>query len=122
MLMTPLLGQPMPDSVTFQKVTRLNYGVVYTPVRLVTLVSDEWSHIFDLHLPNVTTVDPELELPQCDDAISNDAQNRTKQTCERNRQVILELHKQHIDMIRQIRRAIQPVSYTHLTLPTILRV
>ena len=101
----------MPDSETFQEVTRLNYGVVYTPVRLVTLVSDEWSHIFDLHLPNVTTVDPELELPQCDAAISNDAQNRTKQTCERNRQVILELHKQHIDMIRQIRRAIQHINH-----------
>ena len=72
MLMTPLLGQTMPDSETFQEVTRLNYGVVYTPVRLMTLVSDEWSHIFDLHLPNVTTVDPELELPQCDAAISND--------------------------------------------------
>jgi len=35
----------------------------------------------------------------------------TKQTCERNHQVILELHKQHVDMIRQIRRAIQHINH-----------
>jgi len=57
MLMTPFLGQFIDDSETNQEVTRLNYGVIFTPVRLVTLVSDVWSHIFDLHLPNVPVID-----------------------------------------------------------------
>jgi len=33
----------------------------------------------------------------------------TEQTCERNRQVILEMHKQHVDMERQIRQSLQHV-------------
>ena len=85
-----------------REVTRLNYGVVFTPARLVTLVSDVWSHIFVLHLPNVPVVDQEFDLPHCGNM-------STQQICERNRQVILEMHKQHVYIERQIRQALQHV-------------
>jgi len=40
MLMTPWLGQTVGDSEIFQEVTRSNFGVVFTPIRSVTLVTD----------------------------------------------------------------------------------
>ena len=101
MLFTPLLGHFVEDSEMYNEVTRLNYGVIFTPVRLVTLVSDVWSHVFDLQLPDIPVVDHELNLPHCDNAT-------TQQTCEPNH-VILELHKQHVDMERQIKLALQHV-------------
>jgi len=111
MLMTPLLGQTIGDSEIFQEVTRLNFGVVFTPVRSVTLVTDVWSHIFDLHLPNVPSRDQDFRLPYCENATSTEEQTMMKQTCERNRQVILELHKQHVAMERQIRLALRHIYY-----------
>ena len=102
MLFTPLLGHFVENSEIYNEVTRLNYGVIFTPVRLVTLVSDVWSHVYDLQLPDIPVVDHELNLPHCDNAT-------TQQTCERNSHVILELHKQHVDMERQIRLALQHV-------------
>jgi len=60
MLFTPLLGHFVEDSEIYNEVTRLNYGVIFTPLRLVTLVSDAWSHVFDLQLPDIPVVDHEL--------------------------------------------------------------
>jgi len=109
MLTSPLLGQTIGDSEIFQQVTRLNFGVVFTPVRSVTLVTDVWSHIFDLHLPNVTRRDQGFRLPYCENATSTEEQTMMKQTCERNRQVILELHRQHVAMEHQISLALRHI-------------
>ena len=92
------LSQSIDDLENFREVTRMNYGVVFTPVRLVTVVTDVWSHVFDLSLPNVTAVEPEHHLLHCNNLTSSAQQIAKKETCESNREVITELYNQHADM------------------------
>jgi len=109
MFTTSCLSQSIDDLENFEEVSRMNYGVVFTPVRLVTVVTEVWSHVFDLHLPNVTTSAPEFHSLYCENATSNAQQIEEKETCERNRQVIIQLYNQHFDMERQIRLALQHI-------------
>jgi len=54
-----------------RQLTSLNYGVTFTPVRSVKWVTDVWSHLFDLHLPEVTEVNVNINLPYCDNVTSS---------------------------------------------------
>ena len=106
---SPFVVQCVDDSETIRQITRLNYGTVFSQTRSVRLVSDVWSHVFDLHLPDITSSGQLFQVPFCDNATSNENQEMIKRTCERNRAVILALHQQHVDMMRQIRAAIQHI-------------
>jgi len=75
----------------------LNYGVIFSPVRTVKLVSGTWSHIFDLHLPDLTLGNLHLQLPYCNNAT------------EQNRALVVKLHRQHVDMVDQILQTLQPI-------------
>ena len=48
-----------------RQLTRLNYGATFTPVRSVKLVTEVWSHLFDLHLPELPKVSVNF-MPYCD--------------------------------------------------------
>ena len=67
-----------------RQLTRLNYGVTFTPVRSVKLVTELWSHLFDLHLPQLPEVNVNFNLPFCDNATSNIQQQRGRQLCDSN--------------------------------------
>ena len=116
LMTSPFVVHGFDGSETFQEITRLNYGVVFREIRSVHLVCDTWSHIFDLQLPDIITDNARFEIPRCDNSTSNEEQDRIKRTCERNRAVILELHKQHVNMMQQITSALQHIY--HL-LPTV---
>ena len=109
LLLSPFLVQHIAASVSFRQVTWLNYGVIFTALRTVKLVSDTWSHVFDLHLPHFATSNPRFQLPHCNNATSNAEQARLRRTCERNREVVYKLHQQHVDMVQYIRTALQHV-------------
>jgi len=96
-------------TVSSRQVTRLNYGVIFSPVHTVKLVSGTWSHIFDLHLSNLTPGNLHLQLPYCNNATSNVEQERRKTICEQNRALMVELHRQHVDMVDQILQALQHI-------------
>jgi len=49
----------------------LNYGVTFTPVRSIKLVTNVWSRLFDLHLPELPQVNVNFNLAYCDNATSN---------------------------------------------------
>lgn len=66
---------------------------------------------FDLRLHNLISDIPRFDLPYCDNATSNAEQVTRKETCERNREVILALYEQHTDMMNQMRSAIQHIYY-----------
>ena len=108
LMTSPLLvhGFDGSETDTFQEITRLNFGVVFKETRSAHLVCDTWSHIFDLRLPDIITENARFEIPRCDNATSNEEQDRIKRTCERYRAVILELHKQHVNMMQQITSAL----------------
>jgi len=110
LLLFPLLVHPVGASVLkLRHVTRLNYGVLFTKVRVTKLVSDSWMHVFDLHLPQVSSDDPPFRLIHCDNATSNVEQQMMRKICLRNRAVILTLRQQHVDMIQHIRTALSHV-------------
>ena len=92
-----------------RQLTRLNYGVTFTPVRSVRLVTDVWSHLFDLHLPELPEVNLNFNLPYCDTVTSSSRQERGKHICDSNRAFMLELHRQHMQMAGEIITAIQHV-------------
>ena len=79
MLTAPCLSQSIDDPENFREVTRMYYGVVFTPVRYVSVITDVWSHVFDLHLPNVTAVEHEFHLLHFNNATSNVQQKAKKQ-------------------------------------------
>jgi len=83
--------------------------VIFSPVRRVKLVSDFWSHIFDLLLPDTTPGNLHLQLPYCSNATLNVMEERRKRICEHNRALLVELHKQHTDMSEQILQALQHI-------------
>jgi len=85
LFVTPFIIQEIDASITIRQVSRLNYGVLFSPVRKVKLVSDIWSHIFDLHLPDITPANLHLQLPHCDNATLITAQERANRICENNR-------------------------------------
>jgi len=89
-----------------RQLTRLNYGATFTPVRSVKLVTEVWSHLFDLHLPELPKVSVNF-MPYCDNITSNIQQKRGKQICDSNRAFMLELHRQHMQMTEEIINAIQ---------------
>ena len=110
LLISPFLVHHVGASVLkLRHVTRLNYGVLFTPVRVTKLMSDSWVHVFDLHLPQISLEDPPFRLTHCDNATSNVEQQMLRRICLRNRAVILTLHKQHVDMIQHIRAALSHV-------------
>ena len=41
-------------------VSRLNFGVWFTPVRTVQMVTDIWIQVFDVPLPEVPVMDDEI--------------------------------------------------------------
>ena len=94
-----------------QQVTRLNYGVTFTLVRQVKVVSDLWIHVFDLHLPEPILRRPDLRIhvTRCDNATSNEEQVRRHVLCEQNRALILEFHRQYVHMTEEISQAIQHI-------------
>jgi len=63
LLVTPFIVQKIAASITIWQVSRSNYGVLFSPVRKVKLVLDMWSHIFDLHLLDLTPGNLHLQLP-----------------------------------------------------------
>jgi len=96
--------------ISTRQVSRLNYGIIlFSPVRRVQLVSDVWSHIFDLHLPDMTPGNLHITLPHCDNATSNAAQERAQRICVNNTTLFLELHKQHVEMVNEILETLQHV-------------
>jgi len=109
LLIAPYVVQDIAASVSSRQLTRLNYGVVFSPIRKVKLVSDIWSHIFDLHLPDLSPGNLHLQLPHCDNATSNVQQERTKRICEHNRALILTLHQQHVEMVEEILQTLQHI-------------
>jgi len=109
LLITPFIVQDVAASVSTRQVTRLNYGVVFSPVRRVKLVSDFWSHIFDLLLPDTTPGNLHLQLPYCNNATRNEMEEGRKRICEHNRALLVELYKQHTDMSEQILQALQHI-------------
>ena len=72
-------------------------------------MSDVWSHIFDLHLPDMTPGNLHITLPHCDNATSNAAQERAQRICVNNTTLFLELHKQHVEMVNEILETLQHV-------------
>jgi len=110
-LITPYIAQHIDATVLSWQVTRLNYGVIFSPVRTVKLVSGTWSHIFDLHLPDLTPGNLHLQLPYCNNATSNVEQERRKTICEQNRALVVELHRQYVEMVDQILQALQHVLF-----------
>ena len=92
-----------------RQLTRLNYGVTFTPVRSVELVTELWSHMFDLHLPELPEVNVNFNLPFCDNVTLNIQQQKGKQICDSNRAFMLELHRQHMQMTEDIVNAIQHI-------------
>ena len=107
LLLTPFTVQQI--AASSRQVSRLNYGILFSPVRRVQLVSDVWSHIFDIHLPDITPGNLHLTLPHCDNATSNAAQERAERICVNNRALFLELHKQHVEMVTEILATLQHV-------------
>jgi len=92
-----------------RQLTRLNYGVTFTLVRSVKLVTDVWSHLFDLHLPELPEVNVNINLPYCDNVTSSVQQEKWKQICDSNSVFMLELHQQHMQMAGQTVSVIQHV-------------
>ena len=78
LLSTPFIVQDVAASVSTRQVTHLNYGVIFSPVRRVKLVSDFWSHTFDLILPDTTPGNLHLQLPYCSNATSNVMQEKKR--------------------------------------------
>ena len=109
LLITPFIVQDVAALVSTRQVTRLNYGLLFSLVRRVKLVSDFWSHIFDLLLPDTTPRNLHLQLPYCSNVTLNVMEERRKRICEHNRAFLVELHKQHTDMSEQILQALQHI-------------
>jgi len=48
----------------YDYISRLNYGVWFTPVRTVKMVTDIWMQVFDVPLPDVPVMYDDI---QCED-------------------------------------------------------
>ena len=51
-------------SSDYDYISRLNYGVWFTPVRTVKMVADIWIQVFDVPLPDVPVMHDDI---QCED-------------------------------------------------------
>jgi len=110
LFVSPFFVQEIDASVTLSRqVSRLSYGVLFSPVRKVKFVSDIWPHIFDLHLPDLTSGNLDSRIPHCGNSSTNTEQQMAQTICEHNRALFLELHAERLDMLDEISAALQHI-------------
>ena len=54
----------------YDYISRLNYGVWFTPVRTVTMVTDIWMQVFDVPLPDVPVMHDDILCERLEESIS----------------------------------------------------
>jgi len=83
-------------------VSRLNYGVIFKPVRKVTLVTDVWMQVFDVPLPNIPVSYVSQEVPPCD--MSN-PDRRIR--CLEDRSIYTAVYNLYVNMTQEVRSCLQ---------------
>ena len=106
----------MEASRDYDYVSRLNYGVWFTPVRTVQLVTDIWMQVFDVPLPEVPILQDDIRdaanhTPNCTGTMPV----RRRLRCRDDRAVYYAVHDLYTNMTRQV---IKMLEHLHDLLPT----
>ena len=83
-------------------VSRLNYGVIFNPVRKVTLVTDVCMQVFDVPLPNIPVSYISQEVPPC--RMTNPDQ---RIRCVEDRTIYTAVYNLYVNMTQEVRRCLQ---------------
>ena len=85
----------------YDYISRLNYGVWFTPVRTVTMVTDIWMQVFDVPLPDVPVMYDDIRhaadhTPNC----TGNMPVRRRARCREDRAVYIAVHDLYTNMTR----------------------
>jgi len=103
-------------SSDYDYISRLNYGVRFTPVRTVRMVTDVWMQVFDVPLPDVPVMHDDIRhaanhTPNC----TGNLPLRRRARCREDRAVYIAVHDLYTNMTREV---IKTLEHLHDLLPT----
>ena len=109
-------GFTVEASRDYDYLSRLNYGVWFTPVRTVRMVTDIWMQVFDVPLPEVPILHNDIRYaanftPNC----TGNMPVRRRMRCRDDRAVYYAVHDLYTNMTRQV---IKMLEHLHDLLPT----
>ena len=107
-------------SSEYDYINRLNYGVWFTPVRTVRIVTDVWMQVFDVPLPNVPVIQDDIRhaedhTPNCTGSMPV----RRRARCREDRAVYIAVHDLYTNMTREV---IKMLEHLHDLLPVEKRI
>jgi len=100
----------------YDYISRLNYGVWFTPVRTVRMVTDIWMQVFDVPLPDVPVMQDDIRhaadyTPNC----TGNMPARRRVRCREDRAVYIAVHDLYTNMTREV---IKTLEHLHDLLPS----